>query len=358
MKLNFNLDEFTFFLFNVENKSKKYLINKMKTYYQTFQDNISIQLIDKQIIVAIPLIYKNRTNSKKFRKIILLCETDDYSNAKIFAIELINEFPLHSENRRLFAHILVNQNEIESAEKELISSLRLDPSNFGALRQLYSMYLGDSSDIKKILLIHNPLTQLNKLEKKKNTTSVEKKKQSSSSINTEKLNQLESFRKGKNKLGERDKLSINEINQEKQYVQDIPKDKNKIENLPLNKSSVVYDILKYFFVVPLKNIFILVASIFALVIALGVIFYGYALFLFIGQVAIIAAIPSFVIYYAITGLLKGFDISISGEKILGISFLVGFIPVFTYFFIKVENSVGFVTYLRNIINDIQGMNAR
>ena len=84
--------------------------------------------------------------SDKFKKVVQLCEQNNYSKALKLVDELIEQDPAVSDYHRIKGQIFFEQGDAENAVDALIDAVRLDPENVNALILLGNLHARVYSD--------------------------------------------------------------------------------------------------------------------------------------------------------------------------------------------------------------------
>ena len=140
------IDDFLYTLFPNIEKNQNSLENALTEFYSV--GNIKPLIEFKDDFVKITIDYqKIETENKQFSKLISLCESSNFEEAKILADKLIELNPNNSEYYRIHGQIQSELGNQEEAINSLIYSLRWNPKNEWALLMMGNIFAKYQNDI-------------------------------------------------------------------------------------------------------------------------------------------------------------------------------------------------------------------
>ncbi|MFH5884014.1 tetratricopeptide repeat protein [Halalkalibaculum sp. DA3122] len=115
------------------------------------EDDIIKIIFDEELI---------QKESDKFKKVVQLCEQNNYSKALTLVDELIEQDPAVSDYHRIKGQIFFEQGDAENAVDALIDAVRLDPENINALILLGNLHARAYSDAESALSFYERVLEL------------------------------------------------------------------------------------------------------------------------------------------------------------------------------------------------------
>jgi tetratricopeptide (TPR) repeat protein len=140
------IDNFIYELFPNIEKNIESLEKAFRQFYTV--ENVEPQIEFSSDFVKITIDTERvEIESKKFQKLISLCESSKFEEAKVLAVNLIDSNPNISEYHRILGQIYSELGNQEEAVNSLIYSLRWNPKNEWALLMMGNIYAKFKNDI-------------------------------------------------------------------------------------------------------------------------------------------------------------------------------------------------------------------
>ena len=141
------IDSFIYELFPNIEKNIESLEKALKQFYtvENVEPQIEISSDFAKITIDTDRI---EIESNKFQKLVSLCESSKFEEAKILAVKLINSNPNISEYHRILGQVYSELGNQEEAVNSLIYALRWNPKNEWALLMMGNIYAKFLNDIE------------------------------------------------------------------------------------------------------------------------------------------------------------------------------------------------------------------
>ena len=140
------IDNFIYELFPNIEKNIESLEKVFRQFYTV--ENVEPQIEISSDFVKITIDTERvEIESKKFQKLISLCESSKFEEAKVLAVNLIDSNPNISEYHRILGQVYSELGNQEEAVNSLIYALRWNPKNEWALLMMGNIYAKFKNDI-------------------------------------------------------------------------------------------------------------------------------------------------------------------------------------------------------------------
>jgi tetratricopeptide (TPR) repeat protein len=129
--------------------------------YNSFKPRVIIE--DGFVIVELD-IDAISSQENDLRKVVVLCQNNNFSEAKPILLELIKKNPTNSEYHRILGQILSEQGDQDEAINALIDALRWNSSNGWALMMMGNIFAKHKKDVTTALKYYDQAIVVNKTD--------------------------------------------------------------------------------------------------------------------------------------------------------------------------------------------------
>ncbi|MDI1316903.1 tetratricopeptide repeat protein [Flavobacterium sp.] len=162
MRIIHKIDDFLNTIFPNINAEEN-IVAVLEEYYTygSFKPKVTIE--NGFVIVDVD-INSISTQENDLRKVVALCENNNFSEAKPILIELIKKNPTNSEYHRILGQILSEQGDQDEAINALIDALRWNSSNGWALMMMGNIFAKHKKDVTTALKYYDQAILANKAD--------------------------------------------------------------------------------------------------------------------------------------------------------------------------------------------------
>ena len=148
------IDDFLFELFSDNNKDIETLKTVLIDFYSVGNTKPIIEIKDGFVHIEIDT-EKIDTENKEYSRLVSLCESSKFNEAKDFALKLINTYPTVSEYHRILGQVYSELGDQDEGINSLIDALKWNPKNEYALLMIGNIFAKFKNDIETAMTYYN-----------------------------------------------------------------------------------------------------------------------------------------------------------------------------------------------------------
>ena len=148
------IDDFLFELFSDNNKDIETLKTILIDFYSVGNKKPIIEIKDGFVHIEIDT-EKIDTENKEYSRLVSLCESSKFNEAKDFALKLINTYPTVSEYHRILGQVFSELGDQDEGINSLIDALKWNPKNEYALLMIGNIFAKFKTDIETAMTFYN-----------------------------------------------------------------------------------------------------------------------------------------------------------------------------------------------------------